>query len=157
MANSAATTNPIPQPTEFSPARRRGRRTPLTGASPDFTPMIDVTFQLLIFFLVTTTFIPDEGQLPASLSRGGGPVDVVKPMHLSVSESGDVTNRTAEYRLYGRTITDPQELFSQLASRRVNDQQALVIDVAPQCKWQYVIEAFNQAARADFIKIGFKQ
>ncbi len=146
-------------PVEADPQVARNKANPKSSViRPDLTPMIDVTFQLLIFFLVTASFIPDEGQIPGSLPKGGpGEPEVVKSLHLHVTEGGDVTNRTAMYTVLNRTTTDPQELFHQLQRRRVSDQQALVIDVEPQCKWKYVVEAFNQGTRADFRKIGFKQ
>jgi biopolymer transport protein ExbD len=46
-----------------------------SAASPvegDLTPMIDVTFLLLVFFLCTLSFEPLEGRLEALLPRDGG-------------------------------------------------------------------------------------
>ncbi len=44
-----------------------GRMTPKARVSAPMTAMIDVTFLLLIYFLLTTTFRQDEGQLPGTL------------------------------------------------------------------------------------------
>lgn len=51
-------------------SRRRGAR---LGALP-LTPMIDVVFLLLIFFLVTSNFAQQEEKLPAALQTEGGGV-----------------------------------------------------------------------------------
>ncbi|ADI15491.1 ExbD/TolR family protein [Truepera radiovictrix] len=50
---------------------RRLRRTrPLSqGAGLDLTPMVDVVFQLVIFFMVSTTFITLESGLPVDLPQ----------------------------------------------------------------------------------------
>lgn len=46
----------------------------------DMTPMIDVTFLLLIFFMVATKFKLDEGLLDSYLPQNGGPAAVAAPV-----------------------------------------------------------------------------
>lgn len=36
------------------------KRKPHRGGEPDITPMIDVVFQLIIFFMVTSSFTPEQ-------------------------------------------------------------------------------------------------
>ncbi len=52
----------------------------------DITPMIDVTFQLLIFFMVTSTM---QGNPPADLpsARSGGSIEVAKVINVVVKPS----------------------------------------------------------------------
>ncbi len=149
------------KPKEEPNLRRRKQPTKSSVIAPDLTPMIDVTFQLLIYFLVTSSFIPDEGQIPGSLpsNKGRATTSPVKPVELSVDESGDMTNETARYTISGRSTTDPEELYNRLLARRKGkgDKLPLVIKVSPRCKWRFVVEAFNQGTRAKYMKIGFKQ
>lgn len=49
------------------------QRKPPAAMAPDLTPMIDVTFMLLIFFLVATTFRQVERRLAAELPTDEGP------------------------------------------------------------------------------------
>lgn len=49
------------------PSRRRKNFT--EGLGLDLTPMVDVVFQLLIFFMVSTTFITLESGLPVDLPQ----------------------------------------------------------------------------------------
>ena len=60
---------------------RRKRASPDTEI--DITPMIDVTFQLLIFFMVTSTM---QGNPPADLppSKSGGSIEVAKVINVVV-------------------------------------------------------------------------
>ena len=51
---------------------RQKRPEPEPTGQPPLTPMIDVTFQLLIFFLLTSTFSDSEGQIPGNLPATGG-------------------------------------------------------------------------------------
>jgi biopolymer transport protein ExbD len=50
--------------------RKRGWR---AEAALDLTPMVDVVFQLLIFFMVSTTFITLESGLPVDLPQAQSP------------------------------------------------------------------------------------
>ena len=49
---------------------QHGRRK-AAALQPPLTPMIDVTFQLLLFFLLTCEFRPTEGVIPGSLPENG--------------------------------------------------------------------------------------
>lgn len=60
--------------------RLKRRKRDAEKAAPDLTPMIDVTFQLLIFFIICTRFKVDERNHQVELPRdqGPGPVGVPK-------------------------------------------------------------------------------
>ena len=53
-------------------ARARKKRNNEEKATPDLTPMIDVTFQLLIFFILCTRFRVDENNMRADLPKEDG-------------------------------------------------------------------------------------
>jgi biopolymer transport protein ExbD len=53
-------------------ARSRKKRNNSTSASPDLTPMIDVTFQLLIFFIICTRFKVEERNHQVQLPKDEG-------------------------------------------------------------------------------------
>jgi biopolymer transport protein ExbD len=53
-------------------ARRRKKRKSEDKASPDLTPMIDVTFQLLIFFILVTRFKVEERNHQVQLPKDEG-------------------------------------------------------------------------------------
>ncbi len=54
----------MPQPRRLSRYRARGQ-----GLALDLTPMVDVVFLLIIFFMVSTTFITLESGLPVDLPQ----------------------------------------------------------------------------------------
>lgn len=58
-------------------SKRRKRRT--DNATPDLTPMIDVTFQLLIFFILCARFSPEERKFEMELPGREGLRDEQSP------------------------------------------------------------------------------
>ena len=137
-----------------------------TNLQPPMTPMIDVTFQLLLFFLLTCEFRESEGVIPGTLPVIGDgrivmiPPPQADPIQIRLIPSAD--RQSASYELTGvsTVITSPRELGKllkvrqeQLGSREV----PVVIYPRPDVPWGFVVEAFNQANKARFQKIGFAQ
>jgi biopolymer transport protein ExbD len=87
--------------------RKRGRR-PATQI--DLTPLIDVVFQLLIFFLITTTFVQNPGI----------EVDLPKATTAQVAQDGEQVivgvTKDGRYVHQGRAVSD-DELEEALKAR----------------------------------------
>ena len=76
------------------------------------TSMIDVVFLLLIFFLVSSSFAPDEGRIDSALQTegSGSATSDLQPQVVNVERSGAVVM----YRVGQRTTTSSLELTSIL-------------------------------------------
>jgi biopolymer transport protein ExbD len=145
-----------------SPQPRAGRRRTM---QPPLTPMIDVTFQLLLFFLLTCEFRESEGSIPGTLPAIGRiavsrqpPPPQPDPIRIQVRPSAN--REAAVYQVSGvlGTIAGPAELYGHL--RRLQGRLGgadVPVVIAPKrdVPWEFVVEAFNQAVRARFRKIGF--
>ena len=120
--------------------------------SMPLTAMIDVTFLLLTYFLLTTTFRQAEGQLPGTLPgpRGVPPVETIP---LQVRAIG-ADCQSAVYSLGGEIhpLRSPRELADSLRARRdrTRGDAIVVIQAGRAVRWRYIVEACNQAARANF-------
>ena len=117
--------------------------------SAPLTAMIDVTFLLLTYFLLTTTFRQAEGQLPGTLP--GPPEPPVKTtIPLQVRAVG-ADCESAVYSLGGEPLRSPQELADSLQARRerTGKNAIVVIKAGRAVRWRYVVEACNQAARVN--------
>jgi biopolymer transport protein ExbD len=155
------------QPTEASDdvnhyvSDRQKRALPPASVQPPLTPMIDVTFQLLLYFLLTSTFQPNEGEIPGTLPRAGAQSTddpPLQPIRVTLSPEGMMAEN-AQYRV-GRLapVTTAEELFEALARQRRKFPDADVpVVIKPQgdVRWQFVTEVFNAAVRAKFKKIAF--
>jgi biopolymer transport protein ExbD len=70
---------------QFEGARR-------SGQAPNLTPLIDIVFLLLVFFMLTAHFVRDEG-LPIDLPEAASAVSLEQkePLEIAISSSGQVT------------------------------------------------------------------
>jgi len=79
---------------------RKKRKLPNTEI--DITPMIDVTFQLLIFFMVTSTM---KGNPPADLppAKSGGSIEVAKVINVVVRPAA-VSGEAPQIEINKKTV-----------------------------------------------------
>ncbi|MEO1867923.1 MAG: biopolymer transporter ExbD [Methylococcales bacterium] len=114
------------------------------------TPMIDVVFLLLIFFMVTTTFNKNTAlqiTLPESGSKELAPR---KLLVLSIDS-------TSQYYLNEQPLADNKlsTLAHSLASVFKDKEQALVINADALAPYQAVVNALDIAGRVGFVQITF--
>jgi len=144
--------------------RRHGARS-RTAIAIHLAPMIDLTFLLLIFFLVTTTFEPVEGILASDLPRDTGAPGValpITPIVVRVAANGpghdDFTIRIDHFE---NVPTGIDELAQTL--RRIQDQPGfdaetrVVIVAGDDVKWDHVVGCWNAAVAAGYGKIAFAE
>jgi len=139
---------------------RKKRPRPKPKMQPPLTPMIDVTFQLLLFFILTFTFKQTEGLIPGTLPQGDmQPKEVVeleKPIHILVKfASGQPKTPIYEIKGMSRSIKEAGALYQYLVNEKQRVERAVVIQPWPRARWEHAVEAFNQAVRAQYTKIGF--
>ena len=106
----------------------------------NLTPLIDVVFLLLIFFMVSTTFDTRQAlelTLPGSESATASEAS---PVTLSITREGD-------YRLDERTLSSSRALRDALATRAKSAREhGLVIEADARTTHETVVTALDQAA-----------
>ena len=130
-------------------------------------PMIDVVFQLLIFFLVTSEVKPTEADFMANLPAGSGPADRPVPakepyrVYLRGIAKGDVEIRlqgtllgTAKSGGYGVLLERLKNIVNTLPSNK-KDTMLLVIDGEPTVKLQHIASVLDQAVEAKVLSVTF--
>jgi biopolymer transport protein ExbD len=115
----------------------------------NLTPLIDVVFLLLIFFMVTTTFTK-ESRLLIELPEADGEVADNSPAPLELIISKDGRYAVNGQNLINRNI---KTIMAALEDASMgNAETPLVITADAQATHQAVITAMDAAAR-----LGFKQ
>ncbi len=148
---------------EHHRTRGRLRGTGKGKIQPPLTPMIDVTFLLLIFFVLTASVSPEEGNIPGTLPRAAGVAaeeDVpLRPIRISIYPVGS-KREAAQFTLEGEgtSLETPSELYGRLLARRDalgTDEIPIIIDPRGNVRWKFALEAYNQAIRARYKNVGF--
>lgn len=146
---------------------RMRRDLPPAKMQLNLTSMIDVIFQLLIYFVITANFTMDEGVLTARLPEEGqaskaSPLDEPQtPLFITIASAG-----VADYQIRLEGIPEApnsfeglSRLLKELAAGGVFDPEKKPIVIRPdfQVRWQHVVNAFNAAVAARYKNVRFAQ
>jgi biopolymer transport protein ExbD len=110
------------------------------------TPLIDVVFLLLVFFLVATEFAEQERELRVMLPEASEAEPLTrKPRELFINIDAE-----GRYFVGSRTVT-PDELDVALKIASVNNpgRASVIIRADRRCPWQYVVAAINSCLKAE--------
>ncbi len=147
-----------------SDRKKRSKQRPARAMQPPLTPMIDVTFLLLVFFLLACQFKVSEGVILAKLPAISGP-DVApalktKPIDIKLIAVGESSARW-EVSSGGGVARSGMELRGILIRLRAEyaDDNVPPVLIKPNrnVRWEHTVEAFNQAVIARFKKIAFAE
>lgn len=127
---------------------RRGRR---EEAGVDLTPLIDVVFLLLIFFMVSTTFIR-ETQLKIDLPEADGELQEIEDETIEIT-----VDRRGDYAVNQRLLVNDdmdtllRALREQLADRDASTRVIITADA--NAAHQAVVRAMDAAGRVGLTRI----
>jgi biopolymer transport protein ExbD len=119
----------------FAPARPRRR--------PSLTPMIDVVFLLLVFFMLAARF-GQEGALDLSLAGGGAEAWQGPPRLVQIAPEG--------LRLNGQTV-DEATLVSTLISLTQTRDDLVLIQPAEGVALQRLLDVMSLLEGAEFTSL----
>lgn len=127
---------------------RNHKRNLIDGAAVDLTPLIDVTFQLLIFFLLTATFNNDAAfkvKLPKATAND--PATETKAIVVEISEDGRFE--------VDKKVVDEAELQTRLCMAAKEAQVSTVNIKADQnTKHEKVVQTMDIAKTCGIEKLG---
>ena len=133
-------------------------------AACDFnmTPMIDCTFQLLIFFLLGARFSLPDARFDTYLPRRGAPPprpdleaeDVRISMRCRAAGEPDVLIELGEQRARGAKLLLEREGFLKRL-RAERPDVGVVIAAEGAVKFDWIVKALNAASRAGYERISF--
>ena len=127
--------------------RRQGSQ---EDVSVNLTPLIDVVFLLLIFFMVSTTFTK-ETHLAVNLPESGGSVQVKQAKQVEV-----IISREGEFAVNGKSLVNTriETLKNALAEvSKGNSQLPLVITADANTAYQSVVVAMDAAGQLGFVNL----
>ena len=116
----------------------------------DLTPLIDVVFLLLIFFMVSTTFTR-ESHLKVDLPEASG-----QPAQSEVSQVDVVISAEGQYYVNDRPLVNNQRETLERAVRELaesNTDLPFIITADASTPHQYVVRAMDVAGRLGFSRL----
>ncbi|MCE9590285.1 MAG: biopolymer transporter ExbD [Planctomycetes bacterium] len=151
------------------PRRKRGERNEITL---NLVAMLDMAFNILIFFILTANFAAGEGVLTAKLPEPPDPEILLtkareipkNPIVINVSSAGSGGyNLNIEGSVAStRDFTELQSQLSQMQSDPAHGRAGayksdnpVVIRSDGGVRWQHVVNAFNAAISARYSDISF--
>lgn len=142
---------------------RRQREPASASVVLNFAPMIDVTFLLLIFFLVTTTFERAEGLFASDLPRDTGVPSValpISPIVVRLTQTGlghdDVRIAIDHFTGAPKDFEALPGFLRQIQGQPGFDAQTPVVIIADNdVRWDHVVSCWNAALRAGCKRIAF--
>jgi len=148
---------PTPEPEQ---KKRKRKEPPPPRYAPNIIPLIDVLFMLLLYFLLSTRFRQMEGDIAGSLPSSGGEPAAVDAKQLTIKvRASDANDSDAifEVNQSPTAIGSAEQLFEALRTyqKDFGPDAPVLIEPVGDVRWRFVVEAFNQAYRARFTKIGF--
>jgi biopolymer transport protein ExbD len=146
----------------LNPTTRSGRpRRPVEIA---MTPMIDVIFLLLVFFLATSSFQKVENLLPAGISQEASSEqgsssdpppttdEMVEQVVIKISGDADST----EITLNDSPIADLATLAQRLQTiSEIKTDLPVIVDPSPDVPVETAIAAYDAARQAAFLRVYF--
>ncbi len=126
------------------------RQTSQDDVSINLTPLIDVVFLLLIFFMVSTTF-KDKAELAITLPESSGAAQAQKsqPIEIRISKSG-------EYAVNGTGLSNGRMETVKTAlseASRGDTKKPLVITADADASYQSVVRAMDAAGQLGFVNL----
>jgi len=149
------------EPTVHHVSQRKKRKKKGVGGDEielQLTSMIDVIFQLLIYFVITANFMIDEGTILATLPGNAAPNEdpppvLDPPINIDMTSADDGVTYTLT--VDNKRVDGVTQLYSYLKSQNLPEDQQVQIKPQGEVRWQHVVNVFNACVRAELSEIGF--
>ena len=126
------------------------RRQRLDDVNINLTPLIDVVFLLLIFFMVSTTFTR-ETQLSIDLPEAQGQAKAANDQQIEI-----LIDEAGQYRVNGQGLVDNRLRTLQAAIYKISAGDTtlpMVITADAEAAHQYVVRAMDAAGQMGFVHL----
>ncbi|HEY3246533.1 MAG TPA: biopolymer transporter ExbD [Phycisphaerae bacterium] len=147
----------------FRPRRKRSK--PAREVGFNITPMIDMTFLLLTFYILASSFEQSEGVLASRMPRSGAVASVALPISPVVVRVQQVGVGPNDFSVAIEGAPQRPASFEELTGLLRQIQQKpgfdsetpVVIQADQRVRWDHIVNVWNSAVRARFRNIAFSE
>ncbi len=125
-------------------------RRPRLDLDVNLTPLIDVVFLLLIFFMVSTTFIKDS-HLSINLPEAAGNINPVAKQHIEVTISKSGQYAVNDVPLVNSTLRTLKSALEKVSEGDSSLPMTITADAAT--PHQAVVTAMDAAGQLGFVEL----
>ena len=119
------------------------------------TPMIDVVFQLLIFFMVTLGFMQTERELDSAIQVKSQSAEKRRDLEPAIIEVGKAkTGSSMVFRIGGKEFAAAADMFSLLRSLP-NKLDGAFVRVSDEAPFEMAAAAIQSAKTAGFVSVTY--
>jgi biopolymer transport protein ExbD len=127
------------------------------------TPMIDVVFNLLIFFVVTASGSPPEKLLPGDLPDSGALKTQVEPVareswvtDVWLKLQVDGVGKALQVNMNGTVYQDLDQLKAILRElAKLSPENPVILDIAPSVQMEQLVDVWDTCIAAGFESVSF--
>ena len=121
----------------------------------NMAPMIDIVFLLLVFFMCTSSFNENEGQLPAQMPQtslqGRKLIEDFDPVRITLRSIAS----GVEVQCDGQLCSSFDVLYAKLQARRTIADVPVIIEGQKGVPFGSMVAAMDTCYRADFRRVAF--
>jgi len=127
----------------------------------DMTPMIDVVFQLIIFFMVASSFVEQAKVYKVSVPKAEAPQTIATDQAMRIAVTADGVVAPSESRNETDKFDRLDVLVEQLKLYRkereaLKQEPIVVIDGDKDAKFQRIIQVWNAVRNAGIRQVSFQ-
>lgn len=126
-----------------------------TAPDINMTPMIDCVFQLLIFFMVATSFTPIPGIRVKLPPPGNPPLSQEKPQQLILRISDPEPGQYYGTMVLNDEVVSLESLLAEFQRATLKQKEMMIIQSGRDVYHDQIVKVMDLAKRADVKKIGF--
>ena len=125
-----------------------------SGFEMNLTPMVDIVFQLILFFLATASIIPLEQDLTIDLPKHGRQLNIKapppKPVVVNVRH---LPGGKASYHVENEPLSLPALTVNLSRAKVRNRDQAVVIRGDRNVKWEHIAAVLSCCGQVGITKV----
>jgi len=116
------------------------------NVDPDMTPMLDIVFILLIFFIVTTSFVREDGLVVNRPKMNKSPSNDAPTMIVQINESGVL--------LFNGKLVDVERLPARIESFIAkNDSSSAIVIANDNTRHEDVVRVIDQIKTFEHVTV----
>ena len=151
-------------PVGFRARRKAAAKNRTRVMTVNMTPMIDVVFNLLIYFVLTASFAAPEGLFESKMPRSHGLQPdrqvPISPLRVRIDQSASLGSTVGlQVEGFSPNPSNFQELADLLKQVQkvggYSEKTPVIIAPKDEVPWDAVVNAYNAAVRAAYSNINF--